>query len=102
MNIKSKLPLIGTLCLCLTLFACEKIDRTEFPQAPPDVGQSLIDYSWVQGGIPKDYGRFVNATLNDRNLATLWFERADGSIVGIRVDLLGGYVAAEPIIIERS
>jgi len=93
--IKKIIILFPAFILGLTLASCEKIERQVVP------GES-IDSSTTMDDIPLQYGRLVSVTSDVPFVNILWFEQADQTIVGVRVNMSRGTVSKEVIRIERK
>ena len=94
--IKKYTIIFPALMLGLMTTSCEKIA----PQVVP-VGEP-IDFSVTMDDIPLQYGRLVSVTSDAPLVDILWFEQADQTIVGVRVNVSRGTVSKEVIRIERE
>ena len=87
MNSTAKI-LSASVVSALLIASCTKIDESPG--------------GWVaaSGGIPAEYGRLVSVTpVNERRFqAVLWFEQADQTVVGVRVNVSRGEVG--PLVIS--
>ncbi len=92
---KKSIILFPALMLGLMLASCEKIETQVLP------GES-IDFSTTMANIPLQYGRLVSATWAGPYSNVLWFEQADQTIVGVRIQVSRGTVSKEVITIERK
>ena len=93
--IKKTIKLLPVLFLGLLIASCEKIE-------PQVIQGESIDFSATMDGIPLQYGRLVSATSAVPYVNTLWFEQADQTIVGVRVNVSRGTISEEVIRIERK
>ncbi len=93
--IKKVIKMFPAIMLGLLIASCEKIE----PQVTPD---ESIDFSARMDGIPLQYGKLVSATSAVPYVDTLWFEQADQTIIGVRVNVSRGTVSKEVIRIERK
>jgi hypothetical protein len=81
--------------LGLVIASCEKIE-------PQVIAGEPIDFSLTMDDIPLQYGRLVPATSVRPLRNILWFEQADQTIVGVRINVSRGTVSKEVIRIERK
>ena len=94
--IKKTIILFPALMLGLMIASCEKIE-------PQVIQGESIDFTATTDDIPLQYGRFVSSTWAVgpyRNI--LWFEQADQTIVGVRINVSRGTISKEVIKIERK
>ena len=82
--------------LGLMLASCEKIEPQVVPAGEP------IDFSSTMDDIPLRYGKLVSVTSTAPYVNILWFEQADQTIVGVRVNVSRGTVSKEVIRYERK
>ena len=94
--IKKFTIMFPALMLGLMMASCERIDPQVVPAGEP------IDFSATMDDIPLQYGRLVSVTSDAPFLDILWFEQADQTIVGVRVNVSRGTVSKEVIRIERE
>ena len=80
------LTLFGT-ALALMVISCERLE-----EPIPAAGVEEI---------PLAHGRFVSATGHGEYKATLWFEREDKTLVGVRVNAATGAIGEAQISIPR-
>ena len=92
--IKKTIQIFAALMLGLLIASCEKID----PQILAGEG---ADFNSSMEAIPAQYGRLVSATSHSKYVKTLWFEQADQTIVGIRVNSSTGTISSKVIRFER-
>jgi|RhiMetdeSRZDD1v2_1073273.scaffolds.fasta_scaffold1546928_1 hypothetical protein len=88
--------LLGVVMVCLSLAACRKL--------PSSSNQPLkIEPIRSMAAISAEYGNLVAVTESSPNLALLWFERPDKSIVIVGV-ILGSNpsLASEITLIPRN
>ncbi len=93
--IKKAIKMFPALILGLLIASCEKIEQQVIP------GES-IDFTATMDDIPLQYGRFVSATMSGPHANTLWFEQADQTIVGVRINVSKGTISKEVIKLERK
>ncbi len=92
--IKKTITIFETLMLGLMIASCEKIEQQVIP------GES-IDFTASMDNIPLQYGRLVSATSIDEYGNILWFEQADQTIVGVRINVARGTISEEVIRVPR-
>ncbi len=92
--IKKTITMFATLMLGLMIASCEKIEQQGIP------GEA-IDFTASMDNIPLQYGRLVSATLDQRYGNILWFEQADQTIIGVRVNVSRGTISEEVIRVPR-
>ena len=93
--IKKTIKMLPVLILGLLIASCEKIE----PQVIQGEG---IDFSATMESIPLQYGRLVSTTSAGQHTSILWFEQADQTIVGVRINHTRGTVAKEVVRIDRK
>ena len=93
--IKKTIKMLPVLFLGLLIASCEKIE----PQGIPG---EAIDFSSTMDSIPLQYGRLVSATSAELYVHVLWFEQADQTIVGVRINVSRGTISKEVVRIERE
>ena len=91
--------LAAAAVVCVAVLSCQKL-----PQSDRDSGVEQLDTAKLADTIPLDYGNLIAATTNSTNQrwVTLWFERADKSIMIVGVDQRTWKVWTEPRIIGRK
>ena len=92
--IKKAITMFATLMLGLMIASCEKIEQQVIQ------GES-VDFSASMDNIPLQYGRLVSATSLDQHTNILWFEQADQTIVGVRINVSRGKISEEVIRVPR-
>ena len=93
--IKKTITLFPALMLGLMIASCEKIEPRVIPGDP-------IDFQSTMDDIPLQYGRLVSATSVGPYRNILWFEQADQTIVGVRINTSRGTVSKDVLRIERK
>ncbi len=86
--------LLATLSLGLMLSACERIQERDL------VGEQ-IDFGPKIDNVPLEYGRLVSTAPLTPYTAVLWFEQADQSLIGVRVNVARGTISEAVVKIER-
>lgn len=93
--INKTIKMFFTLTLALLIASCEKIE------SPVVLGEQ-IDFTFTEDQIPLQYGRLVNVTPVGTHFNFLWFEQADQTIIGVKVNWTTGTVSEQIIRIERK
>ena len=90
----------GVAALCVSTLACVSLDAVEQGKK----GELKIESISFKDAIPKDFGRALGVTVRPENpdVAQLWFEKADGTIVLINVDSKHGRLGEKILIIPRN
>lgn len=91
---------VGVAVLCVCAAACVSLDAVEQGKK----GELRIEPVAFRDAIPKDFGRAIGVTVRPENpdVAQLWFEKADGTIVLINVDSRHGRLGEKMLVIPRS
>lgn len=76
------LIIVSILVLCLGFASCAKRKHPPVPEG--SVGTMTNPYL---DAIPRDYGRLVQVTSRGEEWSALWFEKEDGTIVVVSVNL---------------
>ncbi len=94
------LRVLGVSALCLGALSCVSLDAVEQSKKGPLKIESVA----FKDAIPKDFGRALGVTVRPENpdVAQLWFEKADGTIVLINVDSKHGRLGEKILVIPRS
>jgi len=86
MLVRSRLRLLCLAIACLSLASCRKLSSS--------LGEPLrIEPIKSTTSISREYGNLVSVTSTTPNLALLWFERPDKTIVVVGVNMGGGTAA---------
>ena len=93
--IKKAITMFPALMLGLMIASCEKIEPQVISVEPDVFSVSMDD-------IPLQYGRLVSATSVTQYINVLWFEQADQTIVGVRINVSRSIISKEVIRIERK
>lgn len=90
----------GLVLLCVGLVSCVPIDSV----APRRRGELKIESVTFKDAIPKELGKALGVTLRADNpdIAELWFEKPDGTIVLVSVDCQHGRLGTYTLVIPRS
>ena len=92
---KKAVQMLPALMLGLLIASCEKIE-------PQVISGESIDFSASTDSIPLQYGRLVSATSAEPYINVLWFEQADQTIIGVRINVSRGTISKEVVRIERE
>jgi hypothetical protein len=94
------LRVLGLAALCVSALSCVSIDAVEQGKK----GELKIEPVAFKDAIPKDFGRALGVTVRPENpdVAQLWFEKPDGTIVLINVDSRHGRLGEKILVIPRS
>jgi hypothetical protein len=94
------LRMLGVGALCLSVLSCVSLDAVEQGKK----GALKIESIAFKDAIPRDFGRALGVTVRPENpdVAQLWFEKADGTIVLINVDSKHGRLGEKILVIPRS
>lgn len=84
------------LALCLAIISCAKLDPA--PTGP------LTYQTMFADAIPKDYGPLIGVTQNPgaAQWVGLWFQRSDGSIAVVFVNIQEGRIGDKALTIPRK
>lgn len=85
-----------TLAVCLPLVSCEKLST-----AP--TGPLKYETNKFVDAIPQDYGQLIGVTQNPEiaQLVELWFQRPDGTIAAVFVNIREGKIGEKTLTIPR-
>jgi hypothetical protein len=86
------------LALCFLTIACKKLG----PPVPK--GQLSWKTAEYADAIPSEYGALIAVTANSQNPSWvyLWFQKTDGTIAAVFVDVSDGRVAPRALSIPRK
>jgi len=81
---------------CVLVFSCQKIEPT-----PPTLKFEQLK---SRESIPDEFGKLVGVTTGSRdpNMAQLWFEKPDRTIMVVKVNWYSGYLSPEVLVIPRK
>ena len=95
---KTIVPL-SILVVCLVTVSCRKLDEPIKPTGP-------LTFEAVKfpGAIPQDYGPLIGVTQNAQapGWAGLWFQRPDGTITAVFVNVEQGKMYPRALTIPRK
>jgi hypothetical protein len=85
------------LALCLGLISCAKLN-------PTPTGPLTYETNKFAGAIPQDYGQLIGVTQNPEvaQLVALWFQRSDGTISAVSVNVREGKIGEKTLTIPRK
>ena len=93
----NRLVLACGLLLCLVGISCEK---TQMP-VPPELKLSFEKIK-SQNAIPAEYGELEGVVLDSPNVARMFFEKDDKSIVVVTVNVADGFLQDRVLVIPRK
>ena len=93
--IKKAITMFPVLILGFMITSCEKIEPQVAPGEP-------IEFDVTMDNIPLQYGRLVSATTDTPYTSILWFEQADQTIIGVRVNVSRNIASKVVIRFERN
>jgi hypothetical protein len=91
------LIIVSILVLCLGFASCAKREHPPVPE-----GSLRTTSSPYLDAIPRDYGRFVGVTIRGEKWNALWFEKEDGTIVVVSVNLADRNMYTTAVVIPRK
>ena len=96
----SMMRVLGVAALCVGAMSCVSLDAVDQGKR----GGLKIEPVAFKDAIPKDFGRAIGVTVRAESpdIAQLWFEKADGTIVLINVDSRHGRLGEKILVIPRS
>ena len=91
---------VGALCilaLCLLTFSCKKLEQ-------PSAGPLSFEPAKFVDAIPDEYGALIGVTQNAKDPAwvTLWFQKPDGTITAVFVNVGQGKIFGKALTIPRK
>ena len=91
--------LFGLAVLCAGALSCQSLESIEQRKK----GELKIATAPFQDAIPSEYGKALGVTLHadNSNVADLWFEKPDGTIVVVSVDCRHGRLSDKALVIPR-
>ncbi len=96
----TRIRVLGLVMLCAGLTSCVPLDTF----GPTKRGELSIEEISSKSAIPKELGKALGVTLRTDNpdVAQLWFEKPDGTIVVLSVDCQYGRLGKNILVIPRS
>ncbi len=84
------------LVLCLTMLSCTKLDQPK--------GPLTYETSKFTDAIPQEYGPLIGVTQNPQaaGWAGLWFQKPDGTIAAVFVNVDEGKIYKKTLTIPRK
>lgn len=95
--LKKTLVPVCLLAISLGAISCKKIESGKRPAGP-----LLFEKARSSDVIPLDYGELVSITPEGEFGATLWFQKADKTIVVVRVNVVQGIIGERVLTIPRK
>ena len=93
----NRLVLACGLLLCLVGISCEKAQM----QVRPELKLSFETIK-TQNSIPAEYGELEGVVVDSPNLARMFFEKEDKSLVVVTVNVADGFLQDRVLIIPRK
>jgi hypothetical protein len=89
---------LSILVLFLATVSCTKIGQPTKPKGP-----LTYDTAKFTDAIPQEYGPLIGVTQNsaDARWATLWFQRTDGTVAAVFVNVQEGKIGEKALTIPR-
>jgi hypothetical protein len=96
----STVRVLGVAVLCAGVLSCVSLDAVDQGKK----GELKIEPIAFKDAIPRDFGRAIGVTVRPESpdVAQVWFEKADGTIVLINVDSKHGRLGEKILVIPRS
>jgi hypothetical protein len=90
---------LSILALSLATVSCKKLNQSVNPTGPLTYEQTKF-----ANAIPQDYGPLIGVTENakDPNWVGLWFQRSDGPIAAVFVNVQDGRIYDKVLTIPRK
>ena len=90
---------LSILALCLATGSCKKLN-----QPVNSTGQLTFETAKFADAIPRDYGPLIAVTENaqDPFWVALWFQRSDGTIPVVFVNVREGRIYEKTLMIQRK
>ena len=97
----STVRVLGVAVLCAGVMSCVSLDAAKQGKRR---GELKIEPIAFKDAIPREFGRAIGVTVRPESpdVAQLWFEKEDGTIVLIDVDMMRGRLAEKILVIPRS
>ncbi len=91
-----KIVFVCLVLSCIFLLSCQKLQ-----QAPPSTLK--IEKMKSLDAIPAEFGKLVGVTISPvaPDLAQLWFEKPDKTIMVVKVEWMHGYISDQVLVIPR-
>ena len=91
-------PVLGCgLLLCLVGISCEKAQMPVRPEL-----KLSFETIKTQNSIPAEYGELEGVVVDSPNLARMFFEKEDKSIVVVTVNVADGFLQGRVLVIPRK
>jgi hypothetical protein len=93
----NRLILVCVLLLCIVGISCEKSPV----RVPPELKLGFEKIK-TQNAIPAEYGELEGVVLDSPNVARMFFEKDDKSIVVVTVNMADGFLQDRVLVIPRK
>jgi hypothetical protein len=89
------------LAVCLMTVSCKKLNE---PRKPRPLGPLTVEAPKFLDAIPKEYGPLIAVTTNAKETAWhgLWFQKPDGTVVVVFVDVDQAEIYEKVVMIPRK
>jgi len=96
---KKRIIALCILAIFLVIVSCKKVGQPPIPTGP-------LTYETIKftDAIPQDYGPLISVTQNPQSpqLVRLWFQRSNGNITAVFVDVDKGTIYEKALTIPRK
>ena len=89
--------LVCALLLCIVAVSCQKTQMT----VPPNLKLSFETIK-TQNSIPEEYGELEGVVVDSPNVARMFFEKDDKSLVVVTVNMEEGFLRDRVLVIPRK
>jgi hypothetical protein len=96
-RVRKHVVVSSILALCLGLVSCAKLN-------PTPTGPLTYETNRFVDAIPQDYGQLIGVTQNPEvaQLVDLWFQKSDGTIAAVSVNIREGKIGEKTLTIPRK
>jgi hypothetical protein len=95
--VRTRIVALSIVTLCLTTAACRKLEDRGKPTGP-----LVFETSKFPDAVPQEYGPLIAVTQGSGEWATLWFQKQDGTITLIGVNIRDGRLGDKLLTIPRK
>jgi hypothetical protein len=95
--VRKHILVLSILALCLGFVSCAKLN-------PTPTGPLTYETNKFVDAIPQDYGQLIGVTQNPElaQLVDLWFQKSDGTIAAVSVNIREGKIGEKTLTIPRK
>ena len=92
------------VALCILALFLVTVSCTKLGQPTKPMGPLTYETAKFTDAIPQEYGPLIGVTANsaDAKWATLWFQRSDGTIAAVFVNVQEGKIGEKALTIPRK